>query len=222
MSLLTQILYLSNQITMLRLALIPFVILAILYGRFDAAFYLVLAAGLTDGIDGVLARRLGQQSTLGRYLDPIADKLLLNSCLIALTVIGEIPLWLTIMFFSRDVIILMTSLVLILATTRGIIPPSLSGKATTVATVVTVLLTLIEHIITTDFLPIAQLIGIYTTALLTIVSGLQYAWRTAERLRTPEPSPAAEQARTGQQDESSTAITPLDDRSVARRQNQLD
>lgn len=190
MPLLSQILYLSNQITVLRMVLVPFVILAILYGKFHAAFYLVFAAGLTDGIDGLLARKLGQQSTLGRYLDPIADKLLLNSCLLALTAVGQIPLWLAIMVLSRDVIILMTSLVLILAG-RGVNPPSLAGKATTVAMIVTVLLTLLQNLLPSTLLPSAQQLGCYIAAVLTIVSGLQYAWQTGERLRAAEPHPAA-------------------------------
>ena len=196
MSLLSQILYLSNQITVLRMVLIPFVILAILYGKFHAAFYLVLAAGLTDGIDGLLARKLGQQSTLGRYLDPIADKLLLNSCLLALTAIQQIPLWLTIMVLSRDVIILMTSLVLILAS-RGVNPPSLTGKATTVAMVVTVLLTLLQNVMDSPLPHAAQQMGCYITAVLTIVSGLQYAWQTSERLRATEPLPPPDADRSG-------------------------
>jgi len=183
------ILYPSNQITVLRMVLVPFVILAILYGKFHAAFYLVFAAGLTDGVDGLLARKLGQQSTLGRYLDPIADKLLLNSCLLALTAIHQIPLWLAIMVLSRDVIILMTSLVLILAS-RGVNPPSLTGKATTVAMIVTVLLTLLQNLLPTTLLPTGQQVGCYVTAVLTIVSGLQYAWQTGERLRATEPPPA--------------------------------
>lgn len=190
MRILGQILYVSNQITFLRLVLIPFVILAILYGKYHTAFYLVLAAGLTDGIDGVLARRLGQQSTLGRYLDPLADKFLLNACLLALTVVKEIPLWLTILVLSRDVIILATALVLILTTTRGVPLPTRIGKATTVALVITVLLTLLKHVISMEAVHALQYVGIYVTAALTTVSGTQYAWQTTRRLRGAEPAPA--------------------------------
>jgi cardiolipin synthase (CMP-forming) len=186
MPVLPPILYPSNQITVLRMVLVPFVILAILYGKFHAAFYLVLVAGLTDGIDGLLARKLGQQSTLGRYLDPIADKLLLNSCLLALTAIHQIPLWLAIMVLSRDVIILMTSLALIL-TSRGVNPPSLTGKAATAAMIVTVLLTLLQNLWPATLLLTGQQVGCYIAAVLTIVSGLQYAWQTGERLRATEP-----------------------------------
>src|SRR3990172_3947159 len=129
MRMLGQFFYPSNQLTLLRLVFIPFVILSILYGRYQAAFVLVLIAGVTDGMDGLLARRLGQQTTLGKFLDPIADKLLLNSAFLALAAVREIPLWLVILVLSRDVIIVTTSLVIILATTQRLFPPSSYGKA---------------------------------------------------------------------------------------------
>src|SRR5450759_1309942 len=90
---LRQVLYAPNQLTLLRLLFIPPVIICILYGHYRAAFALVLIAGASDGLDGLLARRLGQQTTLGTYLDPIADKLMLGSSFVALGVAGQIPLW---------------------------------------------------------------------------------------------------------------------------------
>ncbi|HEY7679194.1 MAG TPA: CDP-alcohol phosphatidyltransferase family protein [Terriglobia bacterium] len=183
-----QFFYPSNQLTLLRLVFIPFVILSILYGQYRAAFLLVLIAGISDGMDGLLARRLGQQTTLGRYLDPIADKLLLNSAIVALAVAQQIPLWLMILVLSRDVIIVTTSLVMILTTDRRLFPPSLYGKATTAAQVSTVLLTLLALLLPSGVLHWLQQAGIYSTAALTVVSGLQYAWLTAEGLRGTEPA----------------------------------
>src|SRR3970040_679849 len=113
MRILGQFFYPSNQLTLLRLVFIPFVILSILYGQYRTAFVLVLIAGLSDGMDGLLARRLGQQTTLGTSLDPIADKLLLSSAFVALGAAKQIPLWLVILVLSRDVIIVTTSLVMI-------------------------------------------------------------------------------------------------------------
>lgn len=185
-----QFFYPSNQLTLLRLVFIPFVILSILYAEYRAAFVLVMIAGITDGMDGLLARRLRQQTTLGKYLDPIADKLLLNAAFLALAAVQQIPLWLVILVFSRDVIILSIALVLILTTSRRGFPPSLFGKLSTAAQIATVLLTLIALVLPLEFLRMLQRLGVYLTAALTILSGLQYAWITGERLRGTEPGQA--------------------------------
>jgi cardiolipin synthase len=199
MRILGQFFYPSNQLTLLRLVFIPFVILSILYGQYRAAFILVLIAGISDGMDGLLARRLGQQTTLGRYLDPIADKLLLNSAIVALAAAQQIPLWLMILVLSRDVIMVTTALVMILAADHKLFSPSMYGKATTAAQVATVLLTLIALLVPSEILHWIQQGGIFSTAALTVISGLQYAWHTAEGLRGAEP--AIEERRSPAQDE---------------------
>jgi len=181
-----QFFYPSNQLSLLRLVFIPFVILSILYGQYRTAFILVLIAGLSDGMDGLLARRLGQQTNLGRILDPLADKLLLNSAFVALGVARELPLWLVILVLSRDVIIITISLVMILMTSHKPFPATFYSKANTVAQVATVLLTLFVLIVPNEILTGLQLAGIYSTAGLTVASGLQYASRAAERLRGAE------------------------------------
>jgi cardiolipin synthase (CMP-forming) len=183
-----QFFYLSNQLSLLRLVFIPFVILAILYAQYRAAFILVMIAGITDGMDGLLARRLGQQTALGSLLDPLADKLLLSSAFVALGVAQQIPLWLVILVLSRDAIIIIISLVLIVATTHKPFPPSLYGKANTVAQVATVLLTLLVLVFPNEMIRALQQLGVYVTAGLTIASGLQYALLAAERLRGAESS----------------------------------
>ena len=187
-----QFFYPSNQLSLLRLVFIPFVILSILYGQYRTAFILVLIAGMTDGMDGLLARRLGQQTTLGSILDPLADKLLLNSAFVALGVARQLPLWLVILVLSRDVIIITISLVMILTTSHKPFPATFYSKANTEAQVATVLLTLIVLIVPGEFLAGMQLAGIYSTAGLTIASGLQYASRAAERLRGTEQHASAQ------------------------------
>jgi len=180
---LRQVLYAPNQLTLLRLVFIPPVIMFILYGHYRSAFALVLIAGTTDGMDGLLARRLGQQTTLGSYLDPIADKLLLSSSFVALGVAGQIPLWLVILVLSRDVIIMATVLVMILTTPLRTFRPSLYGKANTVAQIATILLTLMALISSMEALRWLALTGVYCTATFTVLSGLNYAVATAARLR---------------------------------------
>lgn len=211
MRILGQFFYPSNQLTLLRLVFIPFMILSILYGQYRTAFVLVLIAGISDGMDGLLARRLGQQTTLGTYLDPIADKLLLNSAFVALGAVQQIPLWLVILVLSRDVIILATALVMILTTSRRVFPPSVYGKLHTAAQVATVLLTLIALLAPTELFQSLQQMGIYCSAAFTVASGLQYAWVTGEKLRgTEQPSehPGAEAAEEPRL-ERSRANTPL-------------
>ncbi len=94
-----------NLITVLRLLLVPVIVWLLGAGHFTAAFWVFVAAGISDGIDGFLARSFDMGSELGGYLDPIADKALLVSIFVILAMIGEIPLWLTLMVVSRDILI---------------------------------------------------------------------------------------------------------------------
>ncbi len=180
---LKQMLYAPNQLTLLRLLFIPPVILFILYGDYSTALLLVLLAGITDGLDGLLARRLHQQTTLGTYLDPVADKLLLSSSFVALGVVHELPLWLLILVLSRDTIIIATVLVVVLTTSMRSFQPSIYGKANTLAQLATVVLTLAVLRNSEETLRWLQQVGVYATATLTVVSGLHYAFVTAEKLR---------------------------------------
>jgi cardiolipin synthase (CMP-forming) len=184
-----QVLYAPNQLTLLRLIFIPFVIVSIVVGAYGTAFALVLVAGISDGLDGLLARRLGQQTDLGTYLDPIADKLLLTSSFVALGLDGRIPLWLVILVLSRDVIILVTALVMVLTTSLRSFPPSLYGKINTIGQVATVLATLLLLLYAHAVLRWLQLGAVYTTAAFTVISGLHYAFRTADQLRRLERAP---------------------------------
>src|SRR5271165_6536127 len=108
----SQLLTAPNQITLLRLIFIPFVIMTVLDGNWPWALGLLIAAGLSDALDGLLARTLHQQTLLGQYLDPIADKLLLSSLFLVLSVVKKIPWKYTVLVFSRDISILAASAVL--------------------------------------------------------------------------------------------------------------
>ena len=119
-----------NQLTFLRLAFLPFFIIAIKYDRYGLALWILLAGGISDALDGLLARRLNQKTTLGAYLDPIADKLLLSSSYVVLALKGKIGWWLAILVLGRDVLILVACAVILLAAGyRSFLPPSIWGKA---------------------------------------------------------------------------------------------
>src|SRR6266576_6568458 len=120
-----------NQITFLRLGFLPLFLILMSYERYRWALLVLVVAGLSDGIDGLLARRLNQKTALGAYLDPIADKLLLSSSFLVLALEGQIRWWLTILVLSRDVLILTTAVVILLAAGYRRFPPSLYGKITT-------------------------------------------------------------------------------------------
>src|ERR1700693_449280 len=110
--------YTPNLLTLLRICLAPFLVSAILENRFALSFGLFLAAGLTDALDGTLARILHQRTMLGQYLDPVADKLLLSTLFLVLMHKGLIPARVTVMVFGRDVGILVVAALLYAAAGR--------------------------------------------------------------------------------------------------------
>ena len=120
-----------NQITFLRLGFLPFFLILISYEHYKWALLVLVLAGLSDAIDGLLARQLNQRSALGAYLDPIADKLLLSSSFIILAFKQKLAWWLTIIVLSRDVMILIVAVVILLICGYRPFPPSVYGKLTT-------------------------------------------------------------------------------------------
>jgi cardiolipin synthase len=131
----TPLLTIANQLTVLRMALSPFLIMALVGGRFGWALLIFGVAGLTDLLDGLIARSGGQKTDLGAMLDPVADKILLGSAFVALTwnsaVLVKIPVWLTVFTLSRDVMTLGGALIINLTVERRIFYPSLLGKLST-------------------------------------------------------------------------------------------
>ena len=135
-----------NQLTLFRLLLVPCLVILVLYGFNGLAFVVFVVAGVTDALDGLIARRTGQRTTLGAWLDPMADKLLLVSTFVVLTMpLGlpnQLPLWFTVLVISRDVCIVLTVAIVNLAVERRVFYPSVLGKIATVLYVVTGAVTL--------------------------------------------------------------------------------
>jgi cardiolipin synthase len=141
---------LPNFITMMRMAMVPFFVLAVWEHDFSLALWIFIIAGLTDAFDGYLARRMDMQSLIGAYLDPIADKMLITVAYIALTIpLGQevvIPLWLTILALFRDFVIMLVAGVLYIVEGLREFPPSPLGKATTFSQVVTIAIVLLANV----------------------------------------------------------------------------
>lgn len=175
-----------NQLTLARLIFIPFIIINIVYHHYGWALGLLVAAGLSDGLDGLLARALNQQTRLGQYLDPIADKLLLSSLFLVLAIVDRIPWRYTILVFSRDMCILIVSGVLYVSVGLRDFRPSIFGKINTGAQVATVFFVLLYQVNDAIGIFWARRIGLYATFAFTLVSGLHYIYLIGHRLRAHE------------------------------------
>jgi len=171
----SRILTVPNELTFLRLAFLPFFIIAIKYDRYDLALGILVAAGISDGLDGLLARLLDQKTTLGAYLDPIADKLLLSSSYFVLALKGRIAWWLAIMVLGRDVLILMACAVILLVVGFRSFPPSIWGKATTFFEIVLVFLVIVLAVSHWPLLRVIQTYLRYIVAVLVMLSGINYS-----------------------------------------------
>ncbi len=162
-----------NLISIFRLVLVPIAIDAILTARFDVAFWVFLVAGVSDGIDGFIARHWDQRSELGSYLDPLADKLLLVSIFVTLAVIGVIPVWLAIVVLSRDVLII-GGVVLSWGLGRRLpIRPSMVSKTNTFVQIGFAAFVLAARAFHLDIGGLWTL-GMMLVAGLTVVSGIAY------------------------------------------------
>lgn len=169
-----------NFLSLLRMGLIPLFIIAILDGESRKALLIFAIAGLTDAMDGFIARFWNQQSLLGTYLDPIADKLLLTSAYIVLSFPtlnhgAQIPLWVTVLVIARDVLMVAVALILYLAAGVKKFPPTVLGKINTALQVVAVVLVLFSAILR-QLEPVAEW-ALIAVAGLTVVSGLNYVYR---------------------------------------------
>jgi cardiolipin synthase len=170
-----------NLLTVIRLCLAPILVACILEGRFGIAFTLFVVAGITDALDGILARVLKQRTTLGQYLDPIADKLLISTLFVVLMYKSLIPTTVTVLVFGRDLGILIVAAVMYAVVGRRDFGPSIFGKANTVAQVTAVAVVLLHQITTAKWVVILRLVALDATIGLTILSGLHYAWIAAHR-----------------------------------------
>ena len=171
-----------NQLTFLRLGFLPLFVICVYYDRYAWALGILAAAALSDGLDGLLARRLNQKTALGAYLDPIADKLMLSSTFLVLALKGQLTWWLTILVLSRDVLILATSAVIIVVLGYRPLPPTLYGKVTTGVQIFLVVFVITSAVWDYAALRILRELSMYVTAAFTIFSGLHYSVIIARRL----------------------------------------
>lgn len=164
-----------NYITLGRVILIPFFINLLIYGYYREALLVFVIAGVTDALDGLIARLTNSKTQLGAFLDPLADKLLILSAFVALVLLDKLPVWLAVVVVSRDVILALGSVVVYMTKHELTIIPSAIGKTTTVLQLLVVGLTLL--VMSTDlhpgFLPFLQ----GATAVVTVGSGIQYVLR---------------------------------------------
>jgi cardiolipin synthase (CMP-forming) len=169
---------------MLRLFTVPFLVIEILDGHWKLAFVLLWLAGISDGLDGLLARALKQRTTLGQFLDPIADKALLSTLFVVLTHVGVIPRYVTVLVFSRDLGILLISTLLYVTNMLRDFQPTWLGKLSTCVQILTVLLVMTAEV--APHLPLGEAILwlLRTVALLAPLSAAQYAWITLRKLQT--------------------------------------
>lgn len=169
-----------NLISVLRMGLVPLFIIAILEGQPLRALILFLVAGLTDALDGFIARFANQQSLLGAYLDPIADKILLIAAYITLTIPSlnhgvQIPIWITVLVIGRDVLLVVVALILYLAGGIRRFPPTMLSKINTAIQVAAVLVVLLSAL--SPHLESLATTLLYLVAVLTVSSGLDYVIR---------------------------------------------
>lgn len=184
---------LPNFLTLLRLIAIPIFVILLQDLRFVEALAVFVAAGVTDAIDGAVARLTHTKTTLGSYLDPAADKLLLLSAFITLGFMRQVPRWLTVVVLSRDVVVVLGFFILFVMTQEAMeIRPTVAGKLSTFFQLLSVTLVLVGCAWPNSIPPLAQEVVFYVTATFTTAAGLQYMYRGLEWLqsRTPPPRPA--------------------------------
>jgi cardiolipin synthase len=179
----------ANQITLLRIILIPAFVLLVVYGYLGAALITFVVAGLTDALDGLIARLTSQRTSLGAWLDPMADKLLLVTTFIVLTLpdlplTNHLPLWLTVVVISRDVVIIGVVAIVNLAVGPRTFRPSMLGKATTAAFILTSVAVMFFNY-RRETSPVVEL-GIWLSLGLTLVSSADYFFRLRRLINESE------------------------------------
>ncbi|MGO9086573.1 MAG: CDP-alcohol phosphatidyltransferase family protein [Candidatus Sulfotelmatobacter sp.] len=180
---LSQILTAPNQLTLLRMIFVPFIVIHLVEGRYLWALVVFVVAGFSDGLDGLLARTLHQQTLLGQYLDPMADKLLLSTMFLVLSILNKIPWKFTVLVFSRDISILAASAVLFAIAGLRDFRPSIFGKANTFSQICAVFFVLLLQVYPLRGFWIARTVFLRATFVFTIASALHYIILVQHRLR---------------------------------------
>jgi cardiolipin synthase len=173
-----------NQLTLLRMAFIPFIVIELVEGRYLGALIFFMIAGFSDGLDGLLARKLHQQTLLGQYLDPIADKLLLSTLFLVLSILKKIPWKFTVLVFSRDISILAASAVLFAIAGLRNFKPSIFGKANTFSQIAAVFFVMLFALHPVRWLLITRTTFLRATFAFTIISALHYVFLVQHRLKS--------------------------------------
>ena len=171
---------LANSLTILRILMAPVISILLVYKFWRLGLAIFLLAGITDALDGFIARSRAQRTELGMILDPLADKLLLFATFMTLVYLRQIPPWLFIIVISRDLILIGGFLVVYIATGKTTVSVSKMGKLTTGLQVATVLTTLLARLSSGVGFYVSGLV--YLTAAVTIFSGLDYVRRGARVL----------------------------------------
>ena len=175
----------ANQLTLLRVLLVPPFVLTVLYGMHGWALLTFFTAALTDTLDGLIARRSGQQTTLGAWLDPVADKILILSMVVVLTLPStgpnRLPLWLSVLVISRDVAIIATVAVINLAVGHRTFKPSPLGKLATATFLATGVAVLCANVIGRPMPAVSAFI--WASLGITIASAVDYIFRVARVIR---------------------------------------
>jgi cardiolipin synthase len=173
----------ANQLTLLRMALAPVLVVLVLSHEPVWALVVFVTAGLTDVFDGLIARRGDQRTKLGAMLDPVADKLLIGSSYVVLTwatgLLVRIPVWLTVVTLSRDAIIVVSVAIVNLSLGHRVFYPSLLGKVSTAAQIVTAGVVLLLNCLTESPASVAYLFD--ATAAVTVASAVHYVYSASAR-----------------------------------------
>ncbi len=180
----SQLLTAPNQLTLLRMMFVPFIVINLVAAHYQLALILFVLAGFSDGLDGLLARTLKQQTVLGQYLDPIADKLLLSTMFMVLAILHKIAWKYTVLVFSRDISILFASAVLYAIAGLRDFRPSIFGKANTFAQVAAILFVLLFQTNPIRWIWITQATFLHATVAFTVVSAVHYVFLVGQRLRS--------------------------------------
>lgn len=174
-----------NLLTFLRLCMVPFLVLAVLDNRYRLAFALFVLAGLTDALDGLVARLLHQRTLLGQYLDPVVDKLMLSTLFLVLHHEALISRRVTVLVFARDLGIMVVAAILYATTSIRNFKPSIFGKANTVAQIVSLAAVLLCEFFGPPWVVSLRKWALTTTVVLTLFSGFHYAWRVVRQIGPP-------------------------------------
>ena len=164
-----------NLLTLARIATCPILVLLLHEHNYDLALYLFIAAGITDGLDGYIAKQFNCVSNLGKVLDPMADKLLIGSTYIMLAILGDIPFWLLVVVMFRDLVIVVGYLIIVMMGQTVSIRPTYSSKVNTFLQISLMVAVLLEKsaILSVPLVVNALVFGVLIT---TVISGTQYVW----------------------------------------------